>query len=88
MRVAVYDTYVTKRDGTVMHFDIIVPNYLKNEQIIHNYGKQFLKSKGQEGQPLSSKECRFYHVVQGMGKMLVHINTKGYAIIEMEGCKS
>ena len=25
MKVAVWDTYVTKKDGTIMHFDILAP---------------------------------------------------------------
>jgi hypothetical protein len=25
MKVSVFDTYVTKKDGDLMHFDIIVP---------------------------------------------------------------
>jgi len=30
MKVAVWDTYVTKKDGSVMHFDIIVPEEIIN----------------------------------------------------------
>jgi hypothetical protein len=29
MEVAVWDTYVTKKDGSVMHFDIIAPSISK-----------------------------------------------------------
>ena len=32
MHVAVWDTYVTKKDGTVMHFDIIAPVDIKDEK--------------------------------------------------------
>jgi hypothetical protein len=28
MKVSVYDTYVTRKDGKVMHFDILVPDPL------------------------------------------------------------
>ena len=35
MQVAVWDTYVTKKDGSIMHFDIIAPDHIKNEGIIH-----------------------------------------------------
>ncbi len=88
MKIAVYDTYVTKKDGTVMHFDILVPDHLKDEIAIHRFGKEYLKSKGQEGQPLSGKECRFCHVEQATDTMLADIHAKGYTIIEMEGCNS
>lgn len=36
MRVAVWDTYITKVDGSTMHFDIIEPAAIKDETIIHN----------------------------------------------------
>ena len=34
MQVAVWDTYVTRKDGKVMHFDIIVPDDLEDENKI------------------------------------------------------
>ena len=47
MQVAVWDTYVTKKDGVVMHFDIIAPNHIKDEKTIHTFGKEYLLSKNQ-----------------------------------------
>lgn len=88
MKVSVYDTYVTKRDGAVMHFDILVPDDLKDQNRIHVFGQEYLKEKGQEEQPLSSKECKFCHVEHATDQMLAEINSKGYYIIEMEGCNS
>ena len=61
MQVAVWDTYVTRKDGKVMHFDIMVPDELKDENVIHNYGKENKKKKGQEGQPLTSAESKYCH---------------------------
>lgn len=83
MKIAVYDTYVAKKDGTVLHFDILVPDELKDEMVIHGFGKEYLKNKGQEGQLLTSRECKFCHVEQATEKMLADINAKGYTIIEM-----
>jgi Domain of unknown function (DUF2024) len=77
MKVSVYDTYVKKKDGTVMHFDILVPD---NE-------KDYLATKGQAGQPLTSKECRFCHIEQADKDMEQAIASKGYFIIEMQGCE-
>jgi hypothetical protein len=31
MKVAVWDTYVTKKDGSIMHFDIIADEEIKDE---------------------------------------------------------
>ena len=85
-RVNVWDTYVTKKNGTIMHFDIIAPVEIKDAAIIHDYGKLYLKTKGQEGQRLSSKQCRFCHIEELRPTWEKDIETKGYFIIEMEGC--
>lgn len=87
MKVAVWDTYVTKKDKTIMHFDIIVPSEMKDTVVIYNYGKTYLKSKGQEGQPLSSKECRFCHIETVKPDWQEVIEKHGYFIYEMENCK-
>lgn len=86
MKVAVWDTYVTKKDGNVMHFDIIAPQEIRDTIVIYNFGKAYLKTKGQEGQPLSSKECRFCHVETVRPQWEAEIKQKGYFIIEMENC--
>ncbi|HOZ81886.1 MAG TPA: DUF2024 family protein [Bacteroidia bacterium] len=87
MKVAVWDTYVTKKDGSVMHFDIIAPSEMKDTAVIYNYGKTYLKSRGQEGQPLSAKECRFCHIESVRPDWEASIHKDGYFIYEMENCK-
>ncbi|MEO0337906.1 MAG: DUF2024 family protein, partial [Bacteroidota bacterium] len=47
MKVAVWDTYVKRVDGRIMHFDIIVPADLKAEETIYNFGKAYLEQKGE-----------------------------------------
>jgi hypothetical protein len=86
MKVAVWDTYVTKKDGSTMHFDIVAPLELKDEATIYKYGEDYLKLKNQEGQNLSSKECNFCHIESASEEMVVAIKEKGYYIIEMQGC--
>ena len=86
MKVAVWDTYVTRKDGIVMHFDIIAPQEITDTSIIYNYGKEYLKTKGQEGQTLTSEECRFCHIEFIKPQWKEEINQKGYFIIEMENC--
>ncbi|MEQ9310159.1 MAG: DUF2024 family protein [Balneolaceae bacterium] len=86
MNVAVWDTYVTKKNGSVMHFDIIVPEDLKDTAIIYGYGREYLKTKGQEKQPLTSKECKFCHIETVNAQLEVEIKLKGYSILEMENC--
>jgi hypothetical protein len=86
MKVAVWDTYVKKKDGTVMHFDILAPEEIKDSVVIYNYGKEYLKTKGQEGQLLTSKECRFCHVETLRPNWEADIKKQGFYIIEMENC--
>jgi hypothetical protein len=87
MKVAVWDTYVTKQDGTIMHFDIIAPEHTKDENTIHTFGKEYLKTKNQESQPLTAKECSFCHIEMATPEMELGIGQKGYYIIEMQNCK-
>ena len=86
MKVAVYDTYVTKKNGETMHFDIVVPSEEKNENTIFNYGKEYLKIMGQEGQPLTARESSFCHLETAKPLIEESIRKQGYHIIEMEGC--
>ncbi len=86
MQIAVWDTYVTRKDGKVMHFDIMVPDELKDENVIHNYGKEYLKKKGQEGQPLTSAESKYCHTEKIKPQWEADVQTKGYYIYEMENC--
>lgn len=87
MKIAVWDTYVTKKDGTVMHFDIMAPAEIKDENTIYNFGKQYLKEKNQDGQPLTSKECSFCHVEMLKPQWEADIKQKGFYIYEMENCR-
>ena len=87
MKVAVWDTYVTKNDGKTMHFDILAPEEIKDTTVIYNYGKDYLKTKGQADQPLSAKECRFCHVENLRPNWEADIKKQGFFIIEMENCE-
>lgn len=86
MEVAVWDTYVQKKDGTLMHFDIVAPISVRDANIIHSYGRIYLEEKKQEGQPLTAKECRYCHIEKANEQMEDTILKKGYFIIEMQGC--
>jgi Domain of unknown function (DUF2024) len=47
MKVSVFDTYVTRKDGAIMHFDILVPDTENDYAKVHEYGKAYLATKGQ-----------------------------------------
>jgi hypothetical protein len=87
MQVSVFDTYVTRTDGAMMHFDILVPTALTNLDTIHGYGQTYLATKGQAGQPLTAKECRFCHIEEASEPIKTSIANQGFYIIEMQGCQ-
>ena len=70
-----------------MHFDIIAPENIRDEKIIHTFGKEYLLSKNQENQPLTAKECSFCHIEMATDDMEASIQEKGYFILEMQNCK-
>ena len=88
MKVAVWDTYVMRDDGQRMHFDILVPDSMVNEEAIYNYGKAFLKGKPFKTGELTSRECQFCHIEQATPDVVGQIEKEGYAIVEMENCGS
>lgn len=86
MKVAVWDTYVTRKNGTTMHFDIIAPAELKDEEVIYKLGKEYLKTKNEEEQPLTAKECSFCHIETVKPQWEESVKQKGYYIYEMGNC--
>lgn len=85
MKVSVYDTYVRKNCGALMHFDILVD---ENTSItdVYKYGKEYLTLKKIVQTNLSAEECRFCHIEEAPKKVIDSINKKGFYIIEMENC--
>jgi len=85
MECAVYDTYVTKKDGRIMHFDVIVEASTEHDKAIE-FGKQYLASVGQSGQKMTSEECQFCHIQAAPPFVEKAIKQSGYWIQRMEGC--
>jgi Domain of unknown function (DUF2024) len=85
MECAVYDTYVRKKDGGVMHFDVVVEANTSHEKAIE-YGKQYLENAGQDGQKMTQEECQFCHIQEAPATVERDIQAKGYYIQKMEGC--
>lgn len=85
MKIAVWDTYVTRKDGKIMHFDILVNENNDADQVFE-YGKNYLKTVSQDGQSLTSKECKFCHIDKAPEAIENQILKNGFSIIEMENC--
>ena len=86
MKIAVWDTYVKREDGSTMHFDILAPSTITDEQIIFAYGKDYLRNKPFKTDTLSAKECRLCHIEDATDEMIALIEKQSYSIIEMENC--
>lgn len=86
MKVAVWDTYVKRNDGRLMHFDIIAPQQTENPEQIYGFGKEYLQSKNISHLEITSKECKFCHIESLKPEWEATILDKGYYIYEMENC--
>ena len=87
MKAEVYDTYITKEDGSLMHFDIIVPTETKYEAVL-SFGQAYLAEVGQAGQLMASSHCRFCHIEEATTEMRTAFAVQGFFIVPMEGCPS
>lgn len=85
MRVDVFDTYVVRKNGQLMNFDILVPEGAKPDHV-YRYGRAYLELKGEENQPLTATECRLCHVEQAPEAVADEIQKTGYYIMELRGC--
>lgn len=86
-QVNIWDTYVTKKEGGLMHFDIVAPVEITDPETIYTFGREYLQTKNQEGQALSARECRLCHLEELRPEWVESIHQKGFFIIEMEGCR-
>jgi len=84
MKIAVWDTYVKRKNGTVLHFDILVPESQIDSDTIYRYGTEYLASIGEDASGLSAEQCRFCHVEEPAEEAVRSINQKGYYILEMD----
>jgi hypothetical protein len=85
MECAVYDTYIRKKDGKTMQFDVIVEASTPHERAIE-YGSQYLSIAGQTGQKMTQEECQFCHIQEAPPFVEKAIEQNGYWIQKMEGC--
>lgn len=84
LKVAVWDTYIKKKDGNVMHFDIIVPENFSDEKAIFNFGETYAKSKGELDVKVDTSKCQFCHVEDVTNDVREAIAEVGYYILEMD----
>ena len=88
MKVSVFDTYVRRKDGVTMHFDIIVQKENASFEEVAWIGKKFLEVEGLQGATLTSKECEFCHIEEASDEIIAAIDQQGYYILKMENIPS
>lgn len=86
MKVSVWDTYVQRTDGKLMHFDILAPTEVTSNATIVDFGKQYLQTKSFGIQELTTQECRLCHIENATEEIISSINKSGFSIIEIENC--
>ena len=87
MQISVYDTYVQRPDGLRMHFDILVPADLADDERVLQYGRTYLAAKGLEATALKAEKCNFCHTESSHPAVEQEVAQHGFAIIELEHCK-
>ncbi|PUZ26834.1 protein of unknown function [Chitinophaga costaii] len=85
MKVAIFDTYIPRKNGGFMHFDIITPADTSYEQALI-FAQEYLRSKSQPILALTCKECKFCHLEQVVPSWKTHILRQGYYVHELKGC--
>ncbi|RFS22404.1 DUF2024 family protein [Chitinophaga silvatica] len=85
MEVAVFDTYVKKKDGRYLHFNIIVGKDTPFEEVL-GYGNKYLQVKGVNSAGILHKDCRFCHLTAIIPNWELQIKAEGYYVHELEGC--
>ena len=87
MSVAVFDAFVTRPDGRVMHFDILVPEEKRDFGEVLRFGRRYLAAKGVPSQHLKSTECNFCHLEIASTSVRQAIEKDGFAIVELQNCE-
>lgn len=87
MEIAVYDTYVNRPDGRVMHFDVLVPAAGHALPQVLEFAHRYLAAKGMPALGLDLQACHFCHTEFAAVPARQAIERDGFAIIELANCQ-
>ena len=87
MRVDVYDTYATEKDGGTIHFDVLVPSGTSAETAF-KYACTWLSTVRPADTVLKQSRCNFCHSESANQEVASDIEADGFRIIRMEGCST
>ncbi|MFN8303893.1 MAG: DUF2024 family protein [Saprospiraceae bacterium] len=83
MQVAVWDTYVKKENGSVLHFDILVPETVTDPAVIFQYGYAYLDGENGASGRLETENCKLCHIETPTPEVVQGIEQHGYFIIDL-----
>ncbi len=84
MKIHVYDTHVTTKNGDYYHFDVLVDDL--NVSKVTHFALRYLNTIGVLNAQLNQKQCNFCHSEAANPTVKAAILEKGYYIITLEGC--
>ncbi|MEQ1789682.1 MAG: DUF2024 family protein [Rickettsiales bacterium] len=85
MKIDVYDTYATSKNGKTIHFDVFLPNGESKENAV-KFARNFLKEIGESVDALKQERCNFCHSQSASEEIEKVIAESGHFILQMEGC--
>lgn len=85
MKIDVYDTYATSKNGKTIHFDVLLPQGQGKEEAV-KYAGNFLEGIGEQASSLKQERCNFCHSEAASDELAAHIARHGHYILQMEGC--
>lgn len=83
MQIQVYDTYVERKDGETMHFDVFLEKENGSPEKAVESGRKYLDSVGEKEAKITSEECSYCHVQDATEEQIKSINENGYFIYKM-----
>lgn len=85
MKIDVYDTYATSKEGKTIHFDVFLPTGGDQETAL-DFAKVFLKTIDESADAVTSERCNFCHSEAASPLVKQTIKEQGHYILQMEGC--
>lgn len=83
MKIQVYDTYVKRKDGKTMHFDVFLDDSVGDERKALDAAKKYLIFVGETEATITSKECNYCHIQEATDEQVKAIDVDGYFIYKM-----
>ena len=84
MNIDVYDTSVRTADGSVLHFDVLLPS--GDASRARQYAYEWLLSMGMIPEHMALEQCLYRHSETANPLLQQRIRQSGYYIIPMGGC--